>query len=692
MAASRTTEQLIAQILSNPRLKESAHFSSAVYQDEPILKTAAQMDSYLPEKYREMRQIAQDLGAWTGSYGTGGASRSSGGRPSWAQRMHAERGANLLESGLDPQAGRIFVAQARFMADWEDDCPYHGTFERYFPTYQQMNDRQLRGYFTWRTHLRAGTVEKAPLSFAFTHLYELVNSVGSQTPAEGFEKLRSFWLAYRDLAPEIDRYARRWMRDYVVYHGLDRTLLAASADQAHDAALAVAARAQAAVVGSRRLDIGTGAARLPQVVLPSQRFGLQQPAEAPDPMPAADTRHAASSAPGTEPVAGKRKRRREAPYDFAHPPFDEAELFSALASLSSYRIENGRLYKEEPDDVRRVCAAVFCRLARYYRSNRKSDLVESLFGERATLPYPMFASAVFYEEEPHAETTYELSAVETYFCTRGRWWCKRFQGARSTSTQLGKILRAIDQRLRDAEAFSAPLKEASVPKYLAHMIDQEIARYLPWKKAHASRRISIDRSQLGQIRAAAALTQEALLVDEERGEQAPVRTEADLGHAPAPLQPGKACARVVPQAASPSATRSTQPARSAEEAPPPAAQKPARGHAPQEPAHDTPRAAQPSFSPIGPFTPAAPAASGVPDGLNLTAAETELLEALLAGADPSGALAQTGALPSVAVDCLNEKLFDVVGDAVIEFDGTVPVLVEDYHEDIEDLLRGASAL
>ena len=238
MAASRTTEQLIAQILSSPRLKESAHFSSTVYQDEPILKTAAQMESYLPEKYREMRRIAEDLGAWTGAYKTGGASRPSGGRPSWAQRMHAERGANLLESGLDPQAARIFVAQARFMADWEDDCPYHGAFERYFPTYQQMNDRQLRGYFTWRTRLRAGTVEKAPLSFAFTHLYELVNSIGSETPAEGFEKLRAFWLAYREHAPEIDRYARRWMRDYVVYHGLDRALLAASADQAHDAALA----------------------------------------------------------------------------------------------------------------------------------------------------------------------------------------------------------------------------------------------------------------------------------------------------------------------------------------------------------------------------------------------------------------------------------------------------------------------
>ena len=42
------------------------------------------------------------------------------------------------------------------MADFEDDCPYNGTFKSYFPTYNAMSDRQLRGYFTWRAQVRRG--------------------------------------------------------------------------------------------------------------------------------------------------------------------------------------------------------------------------------------------------------------------------------------------------------------------------------------------------------------------------------------------------------------------------------------------------------------------------------------------------------------------------------------------------------
>ena len=60
------------------------------------------------------------------------------------------------------------------MADFEDDCPYNGTFKSYFPTYNAMSDRQLRGYFTWRAQVRRGTVEETSTSFAFLYLYELI--------------------------------------------------------------------------------------------------------------------------------------------------------------------------------------------------------------------------------------------------------------------------------------------------------------------------------------------------------------------------------------------------------------------------------------------------------------------------------------------------------------------------------------
>ncbi len=64
------------------------------------------------------------------------------------------------------------------MADYEDDFPYEGEFKSYFPTYESMTNPQLRGYFTWRTHVRGGTVERTSTSFAYVYLYELINGIG----------------------------------------------------------------------------------------------------------------------------------------------------------------------------------------------------------------------------------------------------------------------------------------------------------------------------------------------------------------------------------------------------------------------------------------------------------------------------------------------------------------------------------
>ena len=44
-------------------------------------------------------------------------------------------------------------------------------------------------------------------------------------------------------------------------------------------------------------------------------------------------------------------------------------------------------------------------------------------------------------------------------------------------------------------------------------------------------------------------------------------------------------------------------------------------------------------------------------------------------------------LPSVAADAINEALFDEIGDSVLECDGSRVALVEDYREDLEELLK-----
>ncbi len=185
--------KLIDTILSDPRLTNSRAFSGKMYEDEPILRTGSQMKSYLPQRYRDMKALA---------------------RP--------------IHDGFEyrrPSETELFVMQARFMEEWEDDFPFCGSFERYYPTYSMMNDSQLRGYFSWRTRVRHGQVEKTSLSFAFVYIYELINCVGASTPNECFDLLYNFWVKYRELDPEIDRYVKTWLRDFVIYHNLSPVLI-----------------------------------------------------------------------------------------------------------------------------------------------------------------------------------------------------------------------------------------------------------------------------------------------------------------------------------------------------------------------------------------------------------------------------------------------------------------------------------
>ena len=64
-------------------------------------------------------------------------------------------------------------------------------------------------------------------SFAYVYIYELLNGIGASSPQDAFAKLHDFWEAYRDLDPSINRYVKTWLRDLVIYHGMDRSLIEA---------------------------------------------------------------------------------------------------------------------------------------------------------------------------------------------------------------------------------------------------------------------------------------------------------------------------------------------------------------------------------------------------------------------------------------------------------------------------------
>ena len=119
----------------------------------------------------------------------------------------------------------LFLKQARLMVNYEDDYVYKGVVNQYFPTYDSLSNAQLRGYFTWRTAVRQGRVEKRGMSYASLYVYELLHLIGCRDAQDGYEKLHSFCEAYRALDPQIGHYIVHWEDEFVIYYGLDPKLI-----------------------------------------------------------------------------------------------------------------------------------------------------------------------------------------------------------------------------------------------------------------------------------------------------------------------------------------------------------------------------------------------------------------------------------------------------------------------------------
>lgn len=582
--ADQDIKMLIERIMAEARTHQSARFSHEVYADEPILKTGRQMQNFLPDQYRKMREISR-----------------------WQDDPKGGAGRWLSEAEL-------FYRQGLLMADFEDDCPYNGTFKSYFPTYNAMSDRQLRGYFTWRAQVRRGTVEETSTSFAFLYLYELICGIGVDNPLDGFNKIKAFWDVYRAFEPGIDRFARVWLQDYAVFHGLDPKLLRDSKTVMFDNALIELRRAARDLV----------------------------PAPAPS---------------GQTP-----KRRKTSEPTLPLPPDEvrEERLMAAIDALSTYNLSNSRLDRSHHRDLRHVACAVYVRMARYYDTHRKTGIVTSLFGEETAMPYTMFASAVFFAPERHEDCEYRLDPIHIYRCQNGFWECMRIHGSRQKSSKLGEMMRACDQRLRLALDPAHPLKEEKVPKYLAKIIDDEIVAWLSRDAAHQPVKIDIDLSQLGHIRSAAAQTREALLIDEEREDGTPVEAEATLIEQP---------------------NTESAPGMTAEPG-----EMTIRQDEPDEPTVSTEEfgVVAPLLVSMGaPVTPAPTEAAN-----KLAPAADAFLRALLEqnAAQATSAVAHSGQSEDMLVDTINEALFDLVGDTVIEFSAAGPQIIEDYEADVRGYL------
>lgn len=515
-------------------------------------------------------------------------SMAQGNTPERYAQMRRLAGASSGKFSPDPA---VFCRQARFMADHEDDFEYHGEFVQYFPTYQSMNTLQLRGYFSWRTQVRRGNVQPTSLSFVFVYIYELLNLVGEDFPEIAFERLRWFWNAYRRHDDRIDHYMRQWLRDFAVYHNLDRALLDGIVDTAFE-----------------------------ETVLVLLEYKKQTP----------------------------------------------QRVFEALQTLSAYDIGRSRLYRQHPQDVQAVVYGVFAQLSEYYEKNRKNTLCEKLFGRLLTGPCRLFETAVFEDTVRYPEYEYVINPLHIYRCKNGVWSSTKFYGTARKSRELGAILKTVDSAMR-APWGLPPIQPGNDTKLVAGIVQKAIEAHRAHLAAEAAAaaaaaaeaarpKVQLDLSRLSGIRQAAAVTRDKLLVEEPFTEDA---------------------AAVIPMAAHKSAAVSAETAAPPQPSPVPE-QQPAVPSPAAIPAQEkTPVAV--SMAPTTGSLPPTAAKAG------LSAAEYAFLHALLYAQPWQEILRRHALLPSVAADAVNEKLFDTFGDTVIVFEDDVPMLLEDYTDELKGM-------
>ena len=71
----------------------------------------------------------------------------------------------------------------------------------------------------------------------------------------------------------------------------------------------------------------------------------------------------------------------------------------------------------------------------------------------------------------------------------------------------------------------------------------------------------------------------------------------------------------------------------------------------------------------------------------LTDAQLAVLRSLLTGGDPDAAAKSHGQMLSLVIDAVNEALFDRFADTVIEYDGDLPRVIEDYETELKGMLH-----
>lgn len=493
-------------------------------------------------------------------------------------------------------AARNFVRQGRFMENATDHLPWNGWIRQRFPTYHDLNVRQLRGYFTWRTEIRNGIFQNANSSLAYLYLYELLNGIGADSPQDALEKLEAFEAGFLDAGygdEQMHLNLRRWMYEFSIVHDMP-----------------------------------------PEVTV---RY-----------------------------MHPETSRRDEALSILKEPQNrTDREICDALLQFAPRWQKQGKVVRDSSGRGPALFAQAWRDLVDHKWQDTGQTVFEACFGTAQSYRWYPLSNAVWMDPEQGKDREYHLSPIRSWSRHKGIWHESRYESLYFNLDRLQVIVRAMERLLRKEAGIRGSLQkrpeEAWVEPFILETVERD-RQEREARKREAERRaamdsVQIDFSSLSKIRQDAIATRDSLLTEEETEE----RTPEVLRSAVFPTGD--------PQARDVSDTEAgTQPESAALEA-----------DTIGEPGQTDDEERPPEIL---------PADTGGESGMDLDPVHRQILEALLTGKSAQPLIREHRLLASVVTDAINEALFDEIGDNAMECNGDSIALVEDYREDVMDILGG----
>ena len=346
---------------------------------------------------------------------------------------------------------------------------------------------------------------------------------------------------------------------------------------------------------------------------------------------------------------------KDAAVEILHYPekFNAQEVFNALCVFGGKKTAESKLVQEHGTEAINFFAAVWCLASAQYRKDGE-PLFQLCFGIPSAREWRPLESTFYYDNYSNSKkrksVTYKLNPSRTYLFKRDKWYEVAHQNYDIDRKIIVNLLQETDRRLRLYLKTGHPLKERKEAAWAVPYIEAVIEADRKARLEAARPKISIDFSGLDKIRKDALETQDSLLTEEE--------TQCT----PEFNAVNKAVRK---SAGSKKRTKENSAARKNTAAVLSVAASPHLASEQSEAA-----------------VLAAPSNTSVPlDGMQM-----QLLRMLLRGEPVQELIAAQHGMPSVIADAINEALFDLIGDTVVECDGKTITLVEDYRDDIIGIL------